>query len=789
MAYGIGNTPPGKCLPIAARMHMPRFQRPIIFILVGVLVIGIPSHRFARQEPANKRQESTPQSAPAPGSGQDVVRITTQLVQVDAVVTDKNGKHIEDLTEGDFELLVDGKKQQLTHFSHVSLPPVKHELAAKKKDDGAVASESMPTRQIAPEEVRRTIAFVVDDMGLSPSSMALTRETLRKFVSEQMQDGDLVAIIRTGSGLGMLEQFTSDKRILYTAVEKLVWNPLSRDMMPTFDDTSGADAMDDIQAEQQAEQQAVADSFAEFQETSFTTGTLGATSFVVRSLRNFPGRKSVILLSDGFRINSKTNNDNTTQQLLQNLENLVELANRSSVVIYSIDAKGLQPFMPGADVAGRPSDTAHTDALQTAQEALEGLNYVSRETGGFTVVNTNDLNIGIEEALYDQQSYYLLGFDPDSEKFDRRRHSIKVKVNRPGLTVRTRSGFFGVSDNEPENSPPAPPKTRGQQILSALIAPMGARDLSLRMTPYFFNSSKEGPIVRALFHIDCSKLTFKDGPDGQKQLNLDLAAFAFDEEGITADLTAHRLALNFDEKRYREVLAEGLAYRADFQLKKPGAYQFRAVLRDGASGRTGSASQFIRLPNLNNNHLTLSGLVMTTPKTAAGAGISTASGSERGLINKPIDRNPLATARGTDTGAGAVTTIPAPAPPERAEKEADKNSRLGDLQATPYVRIFPRSGWVQYGVAVYNATADKKTGRPQISVQAEVYHDGKPAYRLQPRALEFSPGVNPKRFDYVGRLRLNDFPAGDYLLHLIVTDGLAKKKYARAEQWMDFSVR
>ncbi|MBO0863282.1 MAG: hypothetical protein J2P21_33280, partial [Chloracidobacterium sp.] len=91
--------------------------------------------------------------------------------------------------------------------------------------------------------------------------------------------------------------------------------------------------------------------------------------------------------------------------------------------------------------------------------------------------------------------------------------------------------------------------------------------------------------------------------------------------------------------------------------------------------------------------------------------------------------------------------------------------------------------------AVYNATADKKTGLPQITVQAEIYQDGKPAYRLAPRSLQFSPGVNPNRFDYVGKLQLNDFPPGDYLLHLIVTDGLAKKKLARAEQWMDFSVK
>src|SRR4029453_17759258 len=178
MAYGIFHMSPGKFLPIAARMHMPRFQRPIIFILVGVLIIGVPGARFAQQAPASKTQDTATQSPPATQKGQDVVRITTQLVQVDAAVTNKNGKHDEDLTEGDLELLVDGKKQHLTPFAHISLPVVKREPVVRKKADMIVMPESMPTREIAPEEVRRTIAFVVDDMGLSPSSMALARETL-----------------------------------------------------------------------------------------------------------------------------------------------------------------------------------------------------------------------------------------------------------------------------------------------------------------------------------------------------------------------------------------------------------------------------------------------------------------------------------------------------------------------------------------------------------------------------------------------------------------------------------
>lgn len=733
-------------------------QHSVTFILTAALVISVPSSTFA--QPANPVKASATTSTQDPPSSstapnQDVVRINTQLVQVDAVVTDKKGRHVEDLTATDFELLVDGKRQSLTHFSHINLPSLQRAPAPKKKTDLPGAPESMPTRQLAPTEVRRTLAFIVDDLGLTLSSTELARETLRKFVAEQMQEGDLVAIIRTGNGLGMLEQFTSDKRLLYAAIERLMWNPLSRNMMPTFADAGSGETSDSAASDVAAEGQAALDSFEEFRETNFTTGTLGAINFVVRSLRSLPGRKSVILLSDGFRIYSRNDNDGNTNQVLQSLQALVEQANRASVVVYAIDAKGLQPFMPGADVGGRPAASAVSDALQSAQEARDGPGFLAQQTGGFLVFDTNDLNIGIAEALYDQQSYYLLGFDPADEQFDRKYHSIKVRVTRPGLKVRTRSGFFGVNEAERPLARREAPKTRGQQLLAALLAPLGARDLSLRITPYFFNSSQQGPLVRTLFHIDCAQLTFKDGPAGEKLLDLDLAAFAFDEDGATADLDARRLNLKFDEQQYRQILAHGLSYRADFELKKPGAYQFRAVLRDAETGRTGAASQFIRVPDLTKNRLALSGLVLTTPKITG-------------------DQN--------STSNGAAV-------PERAAREGSASAPPGDLQATPYVRQFPRTGSLQYGAAIYNASADKKTNRPQITVQAEVYRDGKPMIQFPARPIELALGANPKRFDYVGQLRLKNFPSGDYLLHLIVVDGLAKKKYARAEQWMDFSVR
>lgn len=713
---------------------MFKIQRFTSAFLIGIILVAtLPIKPLAQQI-------QQPPSTQSPSSNQDTVRINTQLVQVDAVVTDKKSRHVEDLTQEDFELTVDGKKQPITYFKHINLPNlVKRDLAAKKKSDAKPAPESMPTRQIEPSEIHRTMAFIVDDLGLSFKSTEFVRETLRKFVAEQMQESDLVAIIRTGNGMGLLEQFTSDKRILYSAIEKLTWNPLSRDMNPTFGD-SGAEVTDD-----QSEKQSILDQFEEFRGTSFTTGTLGAINFVVQGLRSLPGRKSVVLLSDGFRINSESNDDNTSQLILQQLQSVAEVARRSSVVVYSIDAKGLQPFNPGADVGGRPSASAFSDAIDSAQAALEGPVFLSNLTGGFTVTNTNDLNIGIQEALYDQQSYYIVGFDPDDEKFDRKFHKIKLKALRPGLTVRTNAGFFG----EKEAAEPEQPKSRGQQILAALLSPLGKRDLTVRMTPYFFNAAKEGPLVRTLFHIDCSKLTFKDGPNGQKQLNLDLAAFAFDEKGATVDMTANRINLSFTEQQYQQALTNGLAYRKDFPLKKPGAYQFRAVLRDDASGSSGSASQFIQVPDLSKGRLAMSGLILTAPKLPAAATASAA----------------------------------------RTEKTSADNSPPSSLPASPYVRQFPRVGWLQYGAAIYNATTDKKHASPQITVQAEIYRDGKPIHQFPARLLEVTPGTNPKRFDYVAQLRLNNFPEGKYLLHLIVTDGLAKKKFARTEQWMDFSVK
>ena len=151
-----------------------------------------------------------------------VIRVTVNPVQVDAVVTDKKGQLVTDLTAEDFEILQDKQPQPISNFSFVSTAS-----PSTTGRDATTAVQPSPGA-LRPDQVKRTIAFVVDDLGLSWESTRGVRDALAKFVDEQMQPNDLVAILRTGGGIGALQSFTSDKRQLRAAVERLKWNPLGR---------------------------------------------------------------------------------------------------------------------------------------------------------------------------------------------------------------------------------------------------------------------------------------------------------------------------------------------------------------------------------------------------------------------------------------------------------------------------------------------------------------------------------------------------------------------------------
>jgi VWFA-related protein len=690
-----------------------------------------------------------------PPADDDVVKISTTLIQVDVTVTDKNGNIVKDLKTDDFEIYENGEKQKITNFSFFS--SVKEKSAPVKEANDKVLVP-IPTAELKAEQVRRTFALVVDDLSLSFQSAYYVRRSLKKFVDEQMQEGDLVAIIRTGAGIGALQQFTSDKRQLYAAIEKVVWNPMGRGNIGAFAPIRDNEKLtNDLESEESREARENAEKgFDDFQGAYFATGTLGALRFIVTGMKDLPGRKSVILFSDGFKILQRDEQGFTDGGLvLEFLRQLVDTANRASVVFYTIDARGLQTTAITAEdsVSGSPERLQQvlTERGNELFDTQAGLTYLARQTGGFAVLNNNDLSSGVRRVLEDQ-SFYLIGYEPDADTFDsktRRFNKLEIKVKNKDLKVRYRSGFFNVADS---TSPIVKTNlTPAQQIQNALTSPFAVNDISLRLNTLFGNDAAQGSFMRPLLHINAQDLKFTEEADGSKKAMFDILAVTFGDNGAPIDQIAKSYTLAVKDEMYQRIIKNGFVYYFTLPIKKPGAYQFRVAIRDTQAGKVGSASQFIEVPNLKKERLTISGIVLENLTEEQWKTLS--------------------------AGAQNVAENPQTAPVERPNPMNDTS-----------LRRFKRGTILRYGFEIYNAKLDasKKTN---LTSRIRIFRDGKLMLDGKLTPLDFTGQIDPGRLNSVGAVNLaNAMQPGEYILQIIITDNLAKEKRKISTQFIQFEV-
>jgi len=713
-------------------------KRLAIVLLLATQLVGNISGQQARPTPT-----PTPAPTQQQSESDDVVRITTNLVQVDAVITDKDGKAVTDLKPEEVEIFEDGREQKITNFSYNVLESPRTEAAAAAPADKNVP---LPPVRLKPENVRRTIAVVVDDLGLSFESLYYVRRALKKFVDEQMQPGDLVAIFRTSSGIGALQQFTADKRQLYAAIERVKYVSTGRGgigpIAPIEPLAEAEKEMDtDIEAQEDLNQ---------FRDDIYAIGTLGAISYVVRGLKELPGRKSVLLLSEGFKI-SNMSDPKRNLRTRQKLQQLIDEAGRASVVIYTINAMGLQTLGLTAQDATPNSGNSMSSILSERSAAVfetqEGLDYLARQTGGIAIKNSNDLSRGIRRVIDDQSGYYLIGYRPAESTFDARTgrrifHHLSLKVRRPGkFNVRMRNGFFGVTDEE---SPK--PRTMVQQMVDALVSPFGATGVRLQLTSLFANDPAIGSFMRSLLQIDGRDLTFTDEPDGFHKSVFDVLAVTFGDTGAAIDQIGKTYSIRLNDADYKRMLREGLIYYVTVPIKKPGAYQLRMSLRDTVTERVGSASQFIEAPDIKKNRLALSGIVLR----------------------------------------GETRTQASPSTTGAQESEGLES---GSAEASPAVRHFKRGMVMRYAFFMYNARLDKVSARPQLVTQVRLFRDGKEVFTGKESPYSIDQQADMKRLAVSGAIQLgSDMLPGEYVLQVIVTDLLADKKHRTTTQWMDFQI-
>ncbi|HKS10974.1 MAG TPA: VWA domain-containing protein [Pyrinomonadaceae bacterium] len=716
-------------------------------LLSLVLCFQLASNGLAQQPslpPPPKPQEQKPaQPSPQQPDDVDVVKITTNLVQIDAVVTDRKGMHVTDLRPHEVEMLENGKPQKVTEFSYIKIGRTA-EAAAKPTEETDRTPVPGPPKKLQREEVRRTIALVIDDLRMSFDSVRFTKQALKKFLDEQLQPSDLVAIIRTAGGTGALQQFTSDKQQLYTAVEKLKWVPRIGNSAQAFENIRQETMQ--IGERNMLDNTNELDDLNQMRKDLFAVGTLGALNYTIQGLREMPGRKSIILFSDGLQLFNPSEPTGSSR-ILNSLQLLLDLANRASVVINTMDVRGLVTFgLTAVDNTWNMSPAQVEAKLSQRKEnffdSQSGLNYLAAQTGGLAIRNTNDMDGGVRRIMDDQAGYYLVGYRPDDSTFDSTNgktkfHHVELKVKRPGkFTVRTRTGFYGVTDEQLKASKETP----RQQLIGALLSPFTASGVQLRLTSLYSNEPAQGSVLRSFLHINASDLTFTKEPDGTHKAVFDLMSVTFGEDEKLVDQVADQHTINLTDALYEKIVRYGFTFNTTVPIKKAGAYQLRTALRDTASGRMGAATQFIVVPDIEKDRLQTSGLLV------------------KGM---PLDQY----LKGADAAEGS------------------------DPMANTSVRQFRTPSAMVYALAIYNAKLDRTSGKPNLTIQARLYRNGELVFTGKEVPFELRDQADPKRLGGGGAIQLGtEMKPGEYVLQIVVSDLMAKEKHRVATQWIDFEI-
>lgn len=666
----------------------------------------------------------TPPAA-APGD-QPTFRGGTRLATFDAVVTDSKGRHVTDLTPADFEVIEHGKRQTVRQVAYID---VSGRAAAARRAAAAVAASAsapaiaMPGRPGLPpiDETARVIAFVIDDLGMTSfRNIVDVRRMLNRYVDGGLQPGDLVAIIRTAGGAGALQQFTTDRRLLKAAVEKVRWSSRVWPYDPSGPWERNAVGLAD-----------------RFERVVTRDGTLGALAYAVRGIQALPGRKTVVFVSEGFRLASPSF---ITDDALPAVNQVIDDANRGGVVIYAIDPRGLvNPLMAAGTFSAERSrsDPSYTQSMAPGFavpsslaashwlfETQGSLEYLSGQTGGFAVVSNNNLSGGLSRIAGDIGGYYLIGFDTATAPGVRNeKGDVRIRVIRKDLKVRARRDRFGPAD--PEALPlPAP----ADPLISAAMSPFATGALDVRLAALFGHDATEGAFVRTLVAVDPAGLTLAESPGGGREGNLTLLVFALDDTGTIVAQTHEAINVRLDADAYAKAREQGLRYGVRLPFKKAGGYQIRAAILDERSKALGAGAQFVEVPRVGKGRVAMSGLVLS------------------------------------QTGA----------------------------EGQPLASVFPQRSRLDYRGTIYDGRRDDGG----LATQATVLRDGKAVYTSTPAPLPVTPAtaadVTPAGF--TGTIALgDDLTPGFYTLQVSVVpaavpdDGKAPKP--RAMQWIDFEVR
>lgn len=433
--------------------------------------------------------------------------------------------------------------------------------------------------------------------------------------------------------MGFLQQMTDDRRIMRLAIERLTPRNEAVDQgsfgfgftMTDYEaflvernDRQTIDFLTQLYIRSspgtppnQAETIVRASARSIAQRTEYlTTSTLETIRAAALALGNYPGRKTLLLATDGF-INDEFNRNGRFR-----IQRVLDAATRAGVTVYSIHSAGLE-VAAGFDASqpGRfdPTGIGLSLASQAQQARQDAFRELAAATGGLTFVNTNDLSGAFSKAVADASTYYALAYYPD-KKPDGRFHKIEVKLNLPGsFTIRTQQGFFSPSEKsiqkaagkkKKQDAKLSPEALAAREVKAALGAPVPPRDIPLRLASTFVSNDLETSFSLA---FPLKDIAFRD-VKGRKSNTLTMGFVVFDLNGKALMAQEDTIALNILPERLALAQAGWGSQTKSLKLA-PGMYNVRAAIYDPITEHRGAVNRWIEIPNVSKAGMMLSDII------------------------------------------------------------------------------------------------------------------------------------------------------------------------------------
>ncbi len=556
------------------------------------------------------RSQAPPAPIPSPA-----MRVSVRLVLVDALVTDKEGNVVKGLGPQDFSVLEDGKVQNVTNVSFEQPALLAREVRSQRAALPPNVTTNRPAFRMPSGQV---IVVLLDSLNTRTKDQSYARLELLKYLGTQVQPGQQIAVYTLGNSLRLLQDFTDNPALLKAAVESFQPNVSVQMMISDLDArmprTSGAQPESKgVQIRDMAVPLQRMQDFLNEQINLITDARVGTTltafRWIAQSVAGLPGRKNLIWVSGSFPLatysriikysaDGSAANDPSYVRAEHEYEDMIRetssVLNDAQMAVYPVDARGLiGQLLGGAEETGLTlggtlkTGSEYGQDLQMAssglQETQATMQQFAGDTGGKVFLNRNDLDHAVALSMQDGAAYYLLAFSPTS-KVDGKFHKIEVKVNRPGVSVRSRRGFYAL----PTSDDPKYARVRDGEVRMAMqaAAPVATGVIfDARVQPPAPAAKMKVPVD---FLVDPSTLYVEDAGGGSKRLAIEFHAVAYQQDGKVAGQRDVATKATLKAADFASIQQQGLLYHLDLELP-PGLYKLRLGVVDQHSGFIGTA--------------------------------------------------------------------------------------------------------------------------------------------------------------------------------------------------------